>query len=61
MTVSRQSLFHLGTNLRWVANAGIIPGLNNGVLIVTNAGHEDAIDGSDEMADLIGARILASH
>ena len=54
-------LFHLGTNLRWVASAGLIPGLNSGVLIVTNAGTDDAVDGADEMSDLLGARILASH
>ena len=54
-------MFHLGTNLRWVANAGIVPGLNTGVLIVTNAGDQIAIDASDEMASLLLNRILASE
>jgi CubicO group peptidase (beta-lactamase class C family) len=54
-------LFHLGTNLRWVANAGIVPGLNTGILIVTNAGDQAALDASDEMANLLLTRILESR
>lgn len=54
-------LYHLGTNLRWVANAGIIPGLNAGVLITTNSGAPAALEASDEMAALLLERILASQ
>lgn len=54
-------LFHLGTNLRWVANAGIVPGLNTGVLIVINAGDQAALDASDELASLLLGRILESR
>ncbi len=54
-------LFHLGTNLRWIANAGIIPGLNAGVLIVTNAADENAAEASDELANLLLMRIRDSQ
>ena len=54
-------LFHLGSNLRWVANAGIIPGLNTGILIVINSANEEAFDGSDEMANLLLNRVLDSE
>ena len=54
-------LFHLGTNLRWVASAGIVPGLNTGVLIVTNSGTQAAVDAADEMSELLMERVLASQ
>ena len=54
-------LFHLGTNLRWVANAGLVPGLNTGVLIVSNSGNQAALDASDEMASLLLERVLQSQ
>lgn len=54
-------LFHTGSNLRWLANAGIIPGLNTGILIVMNAASQDAMDASDEMANLLLNRILQSQ
>jgi CubicO group peptidase (beta-lactamase class C family) len=53
--------FHLGSNLRWLTNAGIIPGLNTGVLIVTNAANDDAYDASDELAEKLLNRILNTN
>jgi len=54
-------LFHLGSNLRWLANAGIIPGLNTGLIIVTNAANDDAFDASDELAEKLLNRILNTY
>jgi len=54
-------LFHLGSNLRWLANAGIVPGLNTGLIIVTNAANDDAYDASDELAELLLNRILNTN
>jgi len=54
-------LFHLGSNLRWLANAGIIPGLNTGLIIVTNAANDDAYDASDELALKLLNRILNTN
>jgi hypothetical protein len=54
-------LYHLGSNLRWLANAGIIPGLNTGVIIVTNAANDDAYDASDELALKLLNRILNTN
>ena len=34
-------LVHNGSNLRWLASAGLVPGLNAGVLIVSNAANTD--------------------
>lgn len=53
-------LFHQGTNLRWVAQAGIIPGLDAGTLVVTNAGHQAAFDAVDELSVLLLLRKQAS-
>jgi CubicO group peptidase (beta-lactamase class C family) len=46
-------LFHRGTNLRWVAHAGIIPGLNAGTLVVTNAANAAASEALAELAVLL--------
>ena len=54
-------LFHLGSNLRWLANAGIVPGLNTGLIIVTNAANDDAYDASDELALKLLNRILNTN
>ncbi len=54
-------LFHLGSNLRWLANAGIIPGLNTGLIIVVNALNQDALDASDELALTLLNRILNTN
>jgi len=52
---------HAGSNLRWYANAGLVPGLNVGVFIVTNAANDAATDGSDELGQLLVQRILDSQ
>ncbi len=52
---------HSGSNLRWWANAGLVPGLNVGVLMVTNAANDAAQDGSDELGQLLVQRILNSQ
>jgi len=54
-------LHHTGTNLRWFANAGIIPGLNSGIFIAINAGDQGAIDASDELGVLLLTRIRDSQ
>ncbi len=53
--------FHLGSNLRWFANAGLAPGLNIGVLMVTNAANDAAGDSTDELGQLLVQRILNSR
>ncbi len=52
---------HNGSNLRWWANAGLAPGLNVGVLMVTNAASDAATDGVDELGQLLVQRILNSR
>ncbi len=52
---------HAGSNLRWQANAGLVPGLNVGVFMVTNAANDAAIDGTDELGKLLLQRILNSQ
>ena len=52
---------HSGSNFRWWANAGLVPGLNVGVLMVTNAANDAAQDGSDELGQLLVQRILNSQ
>ena len=54
-------IFHGGSNLRWWANAGLVPGLNVGVLIVTNTGTDAGHDGIDELGQLLVQRILNSR
>ena len=54
-------LFHFGTNLRWVASAGIIPGLNTGMLIVANSGTENAVDAANELSALLLNRVSNSQ
>ena len=46
-------LFHRGSNLRWVAHVGIIPGLNAGSLVITNAADEVAFEVLEELAVLL--------
>ena len=53
--------FHLGSNLRWFANAGLAPGLNIGVLMVTNTANDAAGEGTDELGQLLVQRILNSR
>jgi len=53
--------FHAGSNLRWWANAGLVPGLNVGVFMVTNAANDAAQDGTDELGQLLVQRILNSR
>jgi hypothetical protein len=52
---------HAGSNLRWWANAGLVPGLNVGVFMVTNAANDAATDGTDELGQLLVQRILNSR
>ena len=52
---------HAGSNARWWANAGLVPGLNVGVFMVTNAASDAAQDGSDELGQLLVQRILNSQ
>ena len=54
-------IFHGGSNLRWWANAGLLPGLNAGVFMVTNVANDAANDGSDELGQLLVQRILNSQ
>jgi hypothetical protein len=54
-------LSHLGSNQRWLANAGIVSGLNTGLIIVINALNEDALDASDELALTLLNRILNTN
>jgi hypothetical protein len=53
-------LVHNGSNLRWLASAGLVPGLNAGVLIVSNAANADTEIAMDELAQQIVERVLAS-
>lgn len=52
---------HAGSNARWWANAGLVPGLNVGVFMVTNAANDAAQEGSDELGQLLVQRILNSQ
>ena len=52
---------HSGSNARWWANAGLAPGMNVGVFMVTNAATDAAQDGSDELGQLLIQRILNSQ
>ena len=52
---------HSGSNGRWWANAGLAPGLNVGVLTVTNAANDAAQDGSEELGQLLVQRIQNSQ
>jgi hypothetical protein len=54
-------LYHTGSNLRWFANAGIIPGLNTGLLITINSGDDDAVAASDELGVLLLTRVRDSQ
>lgn len=53
-------LVHQGSNLRWLASVGLVPGLNAGVLIVSNAANDDTNNAMEEMAQQIVDRVLAS-
>jgi len=53
-------LVHQGSNLKWLASVGLVPGLNAGVLIVSNAANDDTVDAMDEMARQVVDRVLAS-
>jgi CubicO group peptidase (beta-lactamase class C family) len=53
-------LVHNGSNLRWFATVGLVPGLNAGVLIVSNAANFDTENAMDELVQQIVARLLAS-
>ena len=52
---------HAGSNRRWWANAGLVPGLNVGVFMVANAANDAATDGTDELGQLLVQRILNSR
>ena len=53
-------LVHNGSNLRWLASVGLVPGLNAGVLIVSNAANDDTENAQDELAQQLVERLLAS-
>ena len=53
-------LEHTGSNTRWLAQVGLVPALEIGVLVVTNAGGDAAQVAVDAMSNLMAQRILAS-
>jgi CubicO group peptidase (beta-lactamase class C family) len=53
-------LVHNGSNLRWLATVGLAPGLNAGVLIVSNAANSDTENAIDELGQQLVQRLLAS-
>ena len=53
-------LEHTGSNTNWLAQVGLIPALEFGVLVVTNAGGAKAQAAVDAMGDLIAQRFIAS-
>ena len=53
-------LVHNGSNLRWLATAGLAPALNTGVLIVSNAANLDTENAMDELGQQLVQRLLAS-
>jgi CubicO group peptidase (beta-lactamase class C family) len=54
------TLQHGGSNDRWFARIALAPGLDIGLLIVTNAGGAQADEAIDELGDLMIERIRAS-
>lgn len=54
-------LQHAGSNRRWLAQAGLLPALDAGILIVTNAASTEARNAVDELSALLAERILASQ
>ena len=52
---------HAGSNLRWLAQVGLAPGLDIGVLVVTNAAGNEAQAAVDALGNLMVLRILASE
>ena len=52
---------HAGSNRRWWAIVGLVPGLNVGIFIVTNAANDAASDATDELGLLLVQRMLNSQ
>jgi len=52
---------HTGSNGRWWANVGLIPGLNVGALMVINAATTAAQDATDELGQLLVQRVENSQ
>ena len=55
------AFFHFGSNNRWISIAVLIPGLDAGVLMVTNIGTRESVDGIDELVEVIATRIQNSQ
>ena len=53
-------LEHTGSNLKWLVQVGLIPDLDIGLLVVTNAGGDGAQAAADAMGNLMAQRIMAS-
>jgi D-alanyl-D-alanine carboxypeptidase len=53
-------LEHTGSNLRWIAQVGLVPQMGIGVLVVTNAAGNKAQQAVDAMGNLMFQRIMAS-
>ena len=53
-------LEHTGSNNRWLAQVGLVPALEMGLLVVTNAGGDKAQAAADAVGNLMVQRIMAS-
>lgn len=53
-------LGHAGTNLRWYAVVRLVPDLDAGVILVTNAGGDNAANGIAALEDVIAERFSNS-
>jgi CubicO group peptidase (beta-lactamase class C family) len=53
-------LEHTGTNLRWRAQVGLVPELELGILIVTNAGGNEAQEAVDSLSSIMAMCALAT-
>ena len=51
---------HTGSNGRWWATVGLVPGLNVGALMVTNVATTAAQDATDEFGQLLVERLANS-